>query len=433
MILKDKVAMITGGARGIGREIALVFAKEGCSLSLCDVNPDALAATQKEMEALGRQCLTGAVDVTKADQVDSFVQKTLDKFGKIDILVNNAGITKDTLLVRMSESDWDAVLGVNLKGAFLCAKAVSKIMMKQRDGRIVNMASIIGIVGNAGQANYAAAKAGLHILCDKPLSLTAEESKQMLAAVQKAGVQHMTLFTYRWMPFYQYIADLLAQGVVGKIYNAEFRYISGYARKPEYMWRADKTRANGALADIGSHMIDLAHWLIGDINSVSARLATNVTRPGPTGQPMENANDAAFVLANFANGAIGSIHVSMVAHMADRNQQQQIKIYGDAGSLEFDIPYNGTEAGAKVMLARNTDTEFRKMEVPAKYWGGASPAHPFELFAKQTLGVRQFVSNLANRQPVFPTFEEGYKAQRVIEAAIISDATNQWVDINQVP
>lgn len=279
----------------------------------------------------------------------------------------------------------------------------------------------------------AAAKAGLHILCDKPLSLTAEESKQMLAAVQKAGVQHMTLFTYRWMPFYQYIADLLAQGVVGKIYNAEFRYISGYARKPEYMWRADKTRANGALADIGSHMIDLAHWLIGDINSVSARLATNVTRPGPTGQPMENANDAAFVLANFANGAIGSIHVSMVAHMADRNQQQQIKIYGDAGSLEFDIPYNGTEAGAKVMLARNTDTEFRKMEVPAKYWGGASPAHPFELFAKQTLGVRQFVSNLANRQPVFPTFEEGYKAQRVIEAAIISDATNQWVDINQVP
>ena len=145
MVLKDKIAIITGGARGIGREIALVFAREGCNLSLCDVNPDALAVTQKEMEALGRQCMTGVVDVTKSDQIDSFVQKTLDKFGKIDILVNNAGITKDTLLVRMSEADWDAVLGVNLKGAFLCAKAVSKVMMKQRDGRIVNMASIIGI------------------------------------------------------------------------------------------------------------------------------------------------------------------------------------------------------------------------------------------------------------------------------------------------
>lgn len=161
MILKDKVAMITGAGRGIGREIALVFAREGCSLALCDVKADTLAETQKDIETLGRQCITGVVDVTKFDQVESFVQKTLDKFGKIDILVNNAGITKDTLLVRMSESDWDAVLGVNLKGSFNCTKAVAKVMMKQRDGRIVNMASIIGIVGNAGQANYAASKGGL--------------------------------------------------------------------------------------------------------------------------------------------------------------------------------------------------------------------------------------------------------------------------------
>ena len=101
------------------------------------------------------------VDVTNASQVDSFVQKTLDKFKKIDILVNNAGITRDSLLVRMSEADWDLVLDVNLKGAFNCTKAVSKIMMKQRDGRIVNIASIIGIMGNAGQANYAASKGGL--------------------------------------------------------------------------------------------------------------------------------------------------------------------------------------------------------------------------------------------------------------------------------
>ena len=161
MILKDKIAVITGGGRGIGKEIAKLFAKEGCDLALCDVNADALTSTQKEIELLGRKVLTGIVDVTKADQVEGFVQKTLDKFNKIDILVNNAGITKDTLLVRMSEADWDAVLGVNLKGAFNCTKAVAKVMMKQRDGRIVNMASIIGIVGNAGQANYAASKGGL--------------------------------------------------------------------------------------------------------------------------------------------------------------------------------------------------------------------------------------------------------------------------------
>ncbi len=161
MVLKDKVAIVTGGGRGIGKEIAMVLAGEGCNLALCDVNPEVLASTQKEIEGLGRQCLTGIVDVTKSDQVESFIQKTLDKFQKIDILVNNAGITKDTLLVRMSEQDWDAVLGVNLKGAFNCTKAAAKVMMKQRDGRIVNMASIIGLIGNAGQANYAASKGGL--------------------------------------------------------------------------------------------------------------------------------------------------------------------------------------------------------------------------------------------------------------------------------
>jgi 3-oxoacyl-[acyl-carrier protein] reductase len=161
MILKDKTAFVTGGARGIGREISLLFAKEGADIAICDVNAEVLSSTQKEIESLGRNVVTGAVDVTKSGEVDGFVQKILDKFKKIDILVNNAGITRDGLLVRMSESDWDLVLAVNLKGAFNCTKAVSKIMMKQHDGRIVNMASIIGIMGNAGQANYAASKGGL--------------------------------------------------------------------------------------------------------------------------------------------------------------------------------------------------------------------------------------------------------------------------------
>jgi len=161
MILKDKAAIITGGARGIGRAISTLFAQNGADIAICDVNADVMRSTQQEIEALGREVLTGVVDVTRFDQVESFVQKTLDKFKKIDILVNNAGITKDALLIRMSEPDWDMVLNVNLKGAFNCTRAVSKIMMKQRDGRIVNMASIIGIMGNPGQVNYAASKGGL--------------------------------------------------------------------------------------------------------------------------------------------------------------------------------------------------------------------------------------------------------------------------------
>ena len=161
MLLKDRVAIVTGGARGIGKAIALLFAQEGADIAICDVNQETLTSAKKEIEVLGRKVLAEVVDVTKADQVDNFTQKTLDNFKKIDILINNAGITRDGLLVRMSEADWDLVLAVNLKGAFNFTKAAAKIMMKQRDGRIVNMASIIGIMGNAGQANYAASKGGL--------------------------------------------------------------------------------------------------------------------------------------------------------------------------------------------------------------------------------------------------------------------------------
>ncbi|MFC1577239.1 3-oxoacyl-[acyl-carrier-protein] reductase [Candidatus Omnitrophota bacterium] len=161
MKLKQEVAIITGGARGIGREIALAFAREGAKVAICDVNPEALDATRREIESLKAECITGSVDVTKAEAVESFVQKTLDNFKKIDILINNAGITKDAALVRMTQESWDQVLNVNLKGAFNCMKAVSKTMMRQRKGNIVNVASVIGIIGNPGQANYAASKGGL--------------------------------------------------------------------------------------------------------------------------------------------------------------------------------------------------------------------------------------------------------------------------------
>jgi 3-oxoacyl-[acyl-carrier protein] reductase len=159
--LEGKVALVTGGARGIGREIALLFAREGADVALCDVNQEAALATQKEIEALGRRSVSFTTDVTVFKQVEDMVNLILDKLSRIDILVNNAGITRDNLLLRMSEEDWDKVLAVNLKGAFNGTKAVSRVMIKQRSGKIVNIASIIGIMGNAGQANYAASKGGL--------------------------------------------------------------------------------------------------------------------------------------------------------------------------------------------------------------------------------------------------------------------------------
>lgn len=161
MRLKDRVAFVTGGGQGIGREIALNFAKEGADIVIGDVNLGQAVQTQKDIEALGRSSLGLKVDVTKLSEVEESVNKILDKFKRIDILVNNAGITKDNLILRMGESEWDAVLDVNLKGTFNCTKAVTKVMIKQRYGKVINIASIIGIIGNWGQANYSASKAGI--------------------------------------------------------------------------------------------------------------------------------------------------------------------------------------------------------------------------------------------------------------------------------
>ncbi|MGQ9662344.1 MAG: 3-oxoacyl-[acyl-carrier-protein] reductase [Kiritimatiellia bacterium] len=171
--LDGKVALVTGAARGIGQAIALQLAAEGAELSLCDLKEEWLADTASAVARLGRKVLCGACDVSAAPAVGETVNRTLETLGRLDILVNNAGITRDGLLIRMSEEDWDAVLNVNLKGAFLFTKAASRLMMKQRSGAIINIASIIGLIGNAGQCNYAASKAGLIALtksCAKELA-----------------------------------------------------------------------------------------------------------------------------------------------------------------------------------------------------------------------------------------------------------------------
>ena len=159
--LENKIALVTGAARGIGQAIALQLASDGADLALCDVKVEWLEDTAAKVKALGRRVETYAMNVADGAAVGEAVAKVAADFGRIDVLVNNAGITRDTLLIRMSEEDWDAVLDINLKGAFLVTKAVVKYMMKQRSGAIVNIASVVGIMRNAGQANYTASKAGL--------------------------------------------------------------------------------------------------------------------------------------------------------------------------------------------------------------------------------------------------------------------------------
>ncbi len=161
-LLEGKVALITGAARGIGKSIAMKFASEGADIAFTDLNRDEnMEATEKELEALGVKAKGYASNAADFAQTEEVVSKIKEDFGHIDILVNNAGITKDGLMMRMSEAQWDAVIAVNLKSAFNFIHAVLPIMMRQRSGSIINMASVVGVHGNAGQANYAASKAGL--------------------------------------------------------------------------------------------------------------------------------------------------------------------------------------------------------------------------------------------------------------------------------
>jgi len=158
---EDKIVMVTGSTRGIGKEIAVSFAKEGATVIVLGRNEEVAAQVCNEIKSQGHRAESFACDVTNTENVQEIVNKILDKYKRVDILINNAGITKDNLLLRMSESDWDQVINVNLKGVFTCTKIITKAMLKAKAGKIINISSVIGLIGNPGQANYAASKAGI--------------------------------------------------------------------------------------------------------------------------------------------------------------------------------------------------------------------------------------------------------------------------------
>lgn len=172
--MENKVAIVTGSGRGIGKAIALKLAQQNMHLVICDIDDDSIKTTVKEVEQLGVKAIAVKVDVTNTQQVNHLFDQAMAAFGRVDVLVNNAGITRDNLLIRMKETEWDAVMAVNLKGSFNCLKAAAKIMMKQRTGKIVNIASVVGVMGNVGQANYAASKGGV-------ISLTKSAAKELAA------------------------------------------------------------------------------------------------------------------------------------------------------------------------------------------------------------------------------------------------------------
>lgn len=171
-MLSDKVAIVTGASRGIGRSIALALAAQGAKVVVSARNAEALSELTAEIKGRGGDALAVVGDVAVEEDANNLVKQAVDTYGQVDVLVNNAGITRDGLLLRMKNEDWDAVLDTNLKGAFLCTRAAAKVMSKQRSGRIINISSVVGEMGNAGQANYCASKAGL-------LGLTKSVAREM--------------------------------------------------------------------------------------------------------------------------------------------------------------------------------------------------------------------------------------------------------------
>lgn len=270
--------------------------------------------------------------------------------------------------------------------------------------------------------------ARLHVLCEKPLALNKIQAKEMHEKAEAVGVKHMICFTYRWAPPLRYLKQLIDDGYIGRCQHCRFSYLAGYGRTPRYGWKFDRQRGLGALGDLGSHMIDLARWFVGDIAKVSATLNTFVQRPGVSQRELDPANDAAFLAIEFDNGARGVFEFSSVAHLA--GQEQHIRLYGKDGTLEADL----TLMDAEIRGARQDESQLQTLSVPNELWRGGDMTQPLmlqvmEAFVRQPVGDRLFIDAILENRAVSPNFYDGFKVQEVIDAALQSDQNEEWVSI----
>ena len=281
----------------------------------------------------------------------------------------------------------------------------------------------------------AALEAGLHVLCEKPLANSAQDAKAMYEKAQANGVKHMVLFTWRWVPHIQYLRKLVQDGYIGRLYHADFRFMGGYGRSGDYAWRFDKSRTNGIVCDLGSHMIDMARWLINDIKSVQANLATFVEHSGPDNQPIIPINDSALLMVEFTDGGHGIIQASAVAHIGSYFMQQQVRLYGEKGTLQANVSFSGSELDSIIQGMSHSEEEFHNIAIPPEYWSGLDKP-VFDLdgwqqqFCNQPVGLRLFIDAILEDKEVTPSFFDGLKAQEVVDAALTSHETGQRVSIS---
>ncbi len=272
----------------------------------------------------------------------------------------------------------------------------------------------------------AALDANLHVLCEKPLALNSADAAGMLARARAASVKHMAFFRWRWLAAYQRLQRLLAEGWVGRPLQWTFSYLSSGGWKPDYAWRFDERRANGALGDLGSHMIDMALWLGGPVASVSASLNTFHVRHRPDGSRM-SANDSAMLLMRFTDGSHGTIHARTVAQLGSESQMQVEAVYGHEGWLaaEFqrsrDPQLRGARRGEEIRLIDSGD--------PAAEGVGSYEERLLASWKRRSVADGLFVDAIVNDRRVEPSFEDGVAVQRVMDAALESHQTGSSVGV----
>jgi predicted dehydrogenase len=279
----------------------------------------------------------------------------------------------------------------------------------------------------------AAVDAGLHVVCEKPLALNAAHAREMAEKADAAGVKHMTFFTLRWFQHTQFVKELVESGAVGNSTHCQISYVHGNARQPQYRWRLDGERSNGILGDLGSHLIDLARWLNGDIVRVAAHLANHVQRFHEDGRPVVPTNDAALLNVEFANGSQGIIHTSSVVHTGGRGMEQHITLYGDQGTVEADFSFGNFGSGGgsnmAVRTAKAPEGLFTDRAIPAHIWGDVPPDQNTEVFNRMPAGDRYFIDCILHNRPVTPSLWDGVAVQEIMDAAITSHNTGQWVNV----
>lgn len=271
--------------------------------------------------------------------------------------------------------------------------------------------------------------AGLHVLCEKPLALNVAQAKAMLTRAEASGRQHMTDFSFRWLPQMRYLFELIADGYLGACYHGSFRWLLKY---PDFLldgWRANPAQANGVLADLGAHLIDIARCTMGEITNVSAQVSAWPTHTDADGRRLGPANDAAVATLQFASGAFGVVHVSSVAHTADQWNDWHILLNGEHGSLELSRAPDG-----RLVLygARRTEEKSRPLALPEHVLAGLPPEQMYnpklpDVFIRQPVGCRLFIDAILAERPATPTFYDGLKTQEVIAAALESSRRGGWV------